>query len=474
MVTNKTINRTTPTYLLMLGLLGLGGCSSFSDTGGFDRVESISKKELGSFELNTKGELTPAMQQTIQNLLKSPLTIDSSVQIALLNSKSLQSQYANLGIAEADLVQAGRLRNPGFSIGKTTQGGEREYENFVLFDLLGLLTLNQRTAIAERQFERAKIAAARDTLQLANKVRQAWIQAVVSQASARYYDQVISATEAGALLAKRMAEAGNISTLSYARQHSLYAEFSAQGQRSKQKATYYKEQLIRLIGLIDPNQVILPERLPNLPENTRPQQNSIQTAINQRLDLIMAREETEALAKSMGLTRATNWVNVLEVGYLNSTSNEAPTKEGYEIELRLPIFDWGDAKTAKAEQLYRQAMNRTADLAIKATSEVRERHDAYLNNYRIARHYRDEIVPIRQRINEENMLRYNGMLISVFEILADARSQIISVDAYLNALRDFWLSDINLTASLQGTSIFNSSVQMTTNITPDTSAGGGH
>lgn len=72
------------------------------------------------------------------------------------------------------------------------------------------------------------------------------------------------------------------------------------------------------------------------------------------------------------------------------------------------------------------------------------------------------------------MLRYNGMLISVFEILADARSQIISVDAYLNALRDFWLSDINLTASLQGTSIFNSSVQMTTNITPDTSADGGH
>jgi outer membrane protein TolC len=142
--------------------------------------------------------------------------------------------------------------------------------------------------------------------------------------------------------------------------------------------------------------------------------------------------------------------------------------------LRLPIFDWGDAKTAKAEQLYRQAMNRTADLAIKATSEVHERHDAYLNNYRIARHYRDEIVPIRQRINEENMLRYNGMLISVFEILADARSQIISVDAYLNALRDFWLSDINLTASLQGTSIFNSSVQMTTNITPDTSADGGH
>lgn len=470
MITNPLPHRLLSISLLMLGL---GGCSSFSEQGGFDRVESLVQTQLGPVTLNTQGEHSLALQQTIQELLKAPLTADKAVQLALLNSPSLQGQYANLGIAEADLVQAGRLRNPGFSIGQSTQGSEREYEQFILFDLLGLLTLNQRTAIAGHQFERAKLAAARDTLQLATRVRQQWIQAVAAQASAHYYDQAMTAAQAGAELARRMAQTGNLSALAYARQHSLYAEVTAQRQRSRQLAISHKEQLTRLVGMSSPDPLLLPERLPDLPTQARPLQDSAQKAIDQRLDLVMAREETAALANTLGLTRATAWINVLEIGHLNTTSNDASRKQGYEIELRLPVFDWGDAKTAKAEHLYRQAMNRTADLAIRASSEVRERHDAYLNTYRIARHYRDEVLPIRQRINEENMLRYNGMLVGVFDILADARSQIASVDAYLNALRDFWLSDASLTASLQGSDTPPFPLA-TTSLPTASSAGEGH
>jgi hypothetical protein len=76
-----------------------------------------------------------------------------------------------------------------------------------------------------------------------------------------------------------------------------------------------------------------------------------------------------------------------------------------------------------------QALHRAAETAINARSEVREAYGAYRSAYDIARHHRDEIVPLRQRIAEENVLRYNGMLIGVFELLADARSQIASVNA---------------------------------------------
>ena len=64
--------------------------------------------------------------------------------------------------------------------------------------------------------------------------------------------------------------------------------------------------------------------------------------------------------------------------------------------------------------------------------------------------HRDEIVPARQRIADENLLRYNGMLIGVFDLLADARSQIASVNASIDALRDFWLAQADLEMALIG------------------------
>ena len=99
-----------------------------------------------------------------------------------------------------------------------------------------------------------------------------------------------------------------------------------------------------------------------------------------------------------------------------------------------------------------QAVNRAADLAVRARSEAREAYADYRSAFDVARHYRDEIVPLRKRISEENVLRYNGMLISVFELLADARQQIASVNAYIESVRDFWLADVNLDLALTGSS----------------------
>jgi len=95
-----------------------------------------------------------------------------------------------------------------------------------------------------------------------------------------------------------------------------------------------------------------------------------------------------------------------------------------------------------------QSVQRVAETAVNARSEVRETYSAYTTAYGTARHYRDEIVPLRKRISEENLLRYNGMLISVFELLADARQQVATVNAYIETLRDFWLAESTLNLAL--------------------------
>ena len=129
-----------------------------------------------------------------------------------------------------------------------------------------------------------------------------------------------------------------------------------------------------------------------------------------------------------------------------------PRANGYEIEFELPLFDFGSTRMARAEATYMQAVNRTAEVAVNARSEVRESYSAYRTAYDLAKHYRDEVIPLRKRISEENLLRYNGMLISVFELLADSREQVRGVTAYVQALRDFWIADTHLNTALTGRS----------------------
>lgn len=99
-----------------------------------------------------------------------------------------------------------------------------------------------------------------------------------------------------------------------------------------------------------------------------------------------------------------------------------------------------------------QSLHRTAEVAVNARSEVRESYSAYRTAYDLARHYRDEVVPLRKRISDENLLRYNGMLIGVFGLLADSRDQVASVTGYIEALRDYWIADTNLQTALTGRS----------------------
>lgn len=97
-----------------------------------------------------------------------------------------------------------------------------------------------------------------------------------------------------------------------------------------------------------------------------------------------------------------------------------------------------------------QTVHRLAEVAVNARSEVRDAFSIARTAYDTTKHYRDEIVPLRKKISEENLLRYNGMLISVFELLADAREQVTSVTGYITSLREFWLAATDLQAALNG------------------------
>jgi outer membrane protein TolC len=436
--------------IVVLGAALVGGCVSFSEDGGFGAVQRAVKERTGQ-EANWQrsADEKNSVRARVRELLAQPLSAESAAQIALLNNPGLQASYAEMGIAEADLVQASRWKGPTFSFARLRRGNETELERSVFFDILGLISIPLSTKVERKRFESAQARAAGEALRLALDTRKAFFAAVAAEEGVRYMEQVKLAAEASADLARRMAAAGNWPKLNQAREQVFYAEATAQLARVRQARVVTRERLSRLMGLGGEDlRFALPERLPDLPKVARAAGDLEAQALAQRLDVQAARRETETLAKSMDLTQVTRFVDLLEFGLHHNSETDRPPQRGWEIELRIPIFDFGGARSARAEQLYMQSVNRVAEAAIRARSEVRETYSAYRTSFDLAKHYRDEIVPLRKRISEEMLLRYNGMLASVFELLADSRDSVMSVNAYIEALRDFWLAESDLQAAL--------------------------
>lgn len=429
----------------------LSGCATFSEDAGLSAVEQSTRGHLGNAVMPTRGS---AADERIAELLAKPLSPDGAVQFALLNNKGLQASFNELGIDEADLVQAGRLSNPGFSFGRLTRAGEVEIDRGVQFNLMRLLTMPLSTRMQARSFEAAQRDVALQVIHLANRTRKAYFVAVAAEQSTRYMRQVQRSADASAVLAQQMAAAGNWNKLSQAREEGFRADAAVTLARAAQAQLAARERLTKLLGATGAQTKFrLPERLPDLPElptDAREADDIEQLAIDQRLDVQAARLRTQQVADDLGLMKATRFINVLDLGLQRNSHSDGSIERGYQVTLELPLFDWGTARVKKAEGIYMQAVNRAAQTAAQAQSEVREAYAAYRSSHELARQYRDEIVPLKKQVSDENLLRYNGMLISVFDLLADARSQIAGVNGAIETLRDFWLASSNLDMALAG------------------------
>jgi outer membrane protein TolC len=457
-----------------LVLVILAGCTALDPDGGAAGVDALTRASVKQPLVAPRDdEGRAAAAQATRVRLSRELASADAVAVALANHPRVQVILAEVGASQAELAQAGRIRNPGFSWAKYRQGDEREIERRITLDIVGLLTMPLRIELEEGNLAAAQGRAALEVVRVAEEARRAWAEAVAATEMAAYAEQVRDAAWASAELAKRMAEAGHFNRLTRSRETLFHAEAESRLARARLAAAATRERLARALA-VDPAEIRLPSRLPDPPAAARALSAAEQAAVDNRLDVQGARREAEATARALGLSRATGFVNVMHLGYEWTTSNEAARKTGYEIELEVPIFDWGEARSARAEALYRQAVGRVADAAQRARSEVRESHAAYRTAWEVARRYRDEIVPLRKAISEENLLRYNGMLIGVFELLADAREQANAVIGSIEATRDFWIAEADLETALLAGSPRGGAVRAGPATTAAAAAGAGH
>ena len=430
----------------------LSGCATYSKDGGFGAVQEATKKHIKQDVAWPKTEAEKVkLDERIKTLLTQRMDVEKAVQIALFNNKGLQADFYNLGVSESDLVQAGRLPNPKFSMLYTRNNGDYKIEQILTFNIFSLLTMPKMQEIERQRIVQTQKKSAFEVIKIANHTRIAYFNAVAATEQVRYSEQVKESAEASAELARRMVKAGNFNKLQQVREQSFYADAALDyaSATNKQISTY--EVLSRLLG-VSVDQLNLEQRLPDLPQSVTDLQPFEKAAFEQRLDLQAIRLETDALAKQIGLTKTTRFINVLEIGPARVLEGRRgdPYKKGVELSFEFPMFDWGTARVARAESIYMQSVNRAAQLAINAQSEIREAYNAYRTYYDVTKHMRDEIVPLRKKILQENQLRYNGMLTSPFELFGDARAQVTSVKSYIESLREFWVANSTLQMTLTG------------------------
>jgi outer membrane protein TolC len=441
----------------LIGGLLVSACKTLSPDAGMDAVADIAGDTLHSdvVAIRTPAQAAAARAKIAQ-LLRRPLTAHAAVQIALLNNRGLQAAYNELGIAEAAMVEASLPPSPTLSLQHISGAVEIEIERRIVGDILALATLPLRTEIAGERFHQTQLRAAAATLRVAAETRRAYYRSIAAVEAAGFLGEAAATAQTAAELAKRLGESGAMNKLDLAREQVFYAEISAQAAKVRQQATVERERLVRAMGLWGGDLSFkVPSSLPPLPVRPRNAPAVETEALARRIDVQIGRIELDALAKSYGLTQATRFLNLLELSAVGKTIVNKPTGEritdrGFDVQLQIPLFDFGETRVREAEQTYMQAVNRLAELAVNARSQAREAYLIYRSSYDIAARYRNDVLPQRKIISDEMLLRYNAMMIDVFALLTEARQRVVSTMSGVEAQRDFWLATVDLDAAILG------------------------
>lgn len=426
-----------------------GGCASIQKERGHAEVAALVEERLGRKTRWNQGTPEDAeVARHLDALLKEDLTSDHSVEVALLNNPALQATYEDLGVSQADMVQAGLLSNPTLdgSIGFPISGrGVSEHEVSLVQDFVDLFTLPLRKRVAREQFMADTLRVAHEALATAAKVRKAFSEVQALQQLMELRRMALQAAVAAADLSARLRTAGNITELELASEQAAAEGVRLELAEVELALVEARENLNRLMGLWGPRtQWTLSEKLPPLPDQEVSLAHLESLAIRQRLDIAAARKQVMLLWNALELARSARFFGRVEVGVHEHQDADGPRLFGPTLSLELPIFDQRQALIARLEAQHRQGERRLMELSVNTRSEVRAARARLLALRLVADRYRRVVLPLREKVVEQSQLQYNAMQIGLFQLLSAKRDQVEAYQGYIEAVRDYWMARADL------------------------------
>jgi cobalt-zinc-cadmium efflux system outer membrane protein len=440
---------------MALLLLSGTGCASVSLSAGFPEVSAaVSERSAMTIAWNSGTELDKEAEDSVRALLRRKLTADDAVQIAVLNNRDLQAMYTDLGLAQADLVQAGLFKNPVLDAALLfpLSGGARpDFQLSVVVSLLDALYVPLRKRVAAARFEEAKLRVTGAVLDFAAQVRTAFYMHQANEQMLELRQTIAQALGASLEVSRRLHAAGNISDLDLARDRAQAEASKVMLRVTEVDARQSREHLNGLMGVWgEATTWDIDGRMPDVSSDPEPVEDAERVALARSLDLSQARQRIVTAGQQLGFDRATALIPDLDLGALTEKEVAEHWHVGASVTIPLPLFDQGQARVARAAAELRRAQQEYYALAVRIRVAARAARDRLAGARDRALYYRDILLPLRERIVTEGQLHYNAMQIGIFQLLRDREQQIETGVAYVEALRDYWLARADLSAIANG------------------------
>ena len=463
--------------LFFAALFPLAGCTGISQEAAFSEVQQQVDESIG-FTVHWNGDTDSAgeVTQTIKELLSKSLVADAAVQIALLNNRRLQATYEEIGIAYAAVVEAGSPSNPAFHGGATfglpqAMTAHPAHDSYVFeieMDFLSVLYGSMRKSVAKSEFEAAKLRVTAAVMDLAGQTRTAFYRVQAEKQMLEMFRQIVLATQAGYEFASELREAGNIPELDLLLQRALYEGSRLALVAAEVTLAESREQLNRLMGLWGEETAWAVEaRLPNIPAEPMKLDDVEKVAIENSIDLAIAREDIVSIGKQLGVAKAMSLVPRLEVGG-ELEQEDGAWKAGPALGFEIPLFDRNQGQRAAAAAVLRQRQEEYHALAVEIRSAVRAAQRRLLTTRQTALSYQDEILPLQEKILEQVQLQYNAMQVGTPRLLLAKQQQIDAGRDYIQALYNYHVARVAFDQILSGRLVLN--VQVDTSLPQGNSA----
>lgn len=389
----------------------------------------------------------------IEGAVANELTADSAIQIALLNNPEVQATFEELGIAQADLIEAGLLSNPSFEIEiryPHTRGLRTNIEYLITSSLLDIFLIPLRTRLANTEFEQTKLRVSNEILNLAFEVRETYYELIAEEKKVTYLHSVVELTSILSDLSTKQVTIGNVNNLEFQLTQSRFLEAELELEQSQIEIIRLREKLNRLLGFSESICLNIPENLPEEMDYQEIDLCSLESiALEERLDLQVARYEIVRLSQLLGLKDWWTYTN-LRAGLAGEREPDGPNLIGPGFSGELPIFNYGQAARIRLFAQLRQAQDRLAESEIKVLSEVREAYKLLISYAKIISNYKSRLLPIQSQISISSEELYNVMGLGVDKLLKNKQQEMMTNKNFTESVKRYLVARVELDRALGG------------------------
>lgn len=442
-------------FAALAGLLLVAGCASIQKEKGHNEVARFVRQRTG---FNTGWEQgapeNEQMAQRVAELLASGLNRDRAAQIALLNNRELQSVYEELGVSQAELVQAGLLTNPRLSAAvgfPLKPGNVLEYSGSLVIDFLNVFLLPLRKSVAAEKFAAEVAHVANEALRVVAETSAQFAEVQAAEKLVELQRVSSDGARAAAFLAERQHDAGNNTDLEFAQARVAYSQRRLDLAAAERALVVAREQINEQLGLFgDQTNWTVAEPLAALPPSEPELEGLERRALRQRLDLAARRRNTMLAARMVAVAKTSRLFGVIEVGADIHQDPDGPIVAGPTLTLELPIFDQRVAQIAKLEAEQRQAERQLGAAGIRVRADVRRARARLLIARDMADHYLKSVLPLRERVLSETQLQYNAMQVGLRQLVEARTEQAEAYSGYIRSLAEYWMARAELERAIGG------------------------